>query len=85
MADPPVEVGAIQLTVACALPAVAVTEVGTPGDVAGVAVTVELDAEVPPELIAETRKSYEVPLVRPVAEYDVVGLFAARVVQALFM
>jgi hypothetical protein len=36
MAAPPFEVGAVQVTVACALPPLAETVVGAPGTVAGV-------------------------------------------------
>ena len=36
MGLPPFEAGGVKLTVACALPAVAVTFVGAPGTVAGV-------------------------------------------------
>ncbi len=67
MAAPPVEAGAVQLTVAEALPPVAVPMVGAPGVVAGVT---ELDwaeaVPVPTLLIAATVKVYVVPLVSPV-------------------
>ena len=57
MADPPVTVGAVQLTVAEAFAAVAVPMVGAPGTVAGVT---ELDAAdgrpVPMPLMAATLK-----------------------------
>jgi hypothetical protein len=42
MEAPPFEAGAVQLTLACALPAVAETAVGAPGTVAGVTL---LDAD----------------------------------------
>ena len=75
MALPPFEAGAVKLTVACALPAVAVTPVGAPGTVAGAAgVTLfdGLDAlPVPTEFVAVTLKVYAVPLVSPVT---VIGL-----------
>ena len=55
MADPPVEVGMVQLTVACALPAVAVTEVGVPGTVTGVTELEAVEADpVPAALVAVT-------------------------------
>ena len=66
MTDPPSEAGADQLTVACALPALAVTPVGAPGTVAGVT---ELDATeavlVPTALVAVTVNVYDVPFVSP--------------------
>ncbi len=62
--------GALKLTVALALPAVAETAVGTPGAVAGATgVTAEEAAEaapVPTLLVAVTVKVYAVPLVSPV-------------------
>jgi hypothetical protein len=61
------EAGAVQLTVAWAFPAVAVTAVGAPGSVAGV--TLFEGAEAGPEpftLAAVTVKVYAVPFVRPV-------------------
>ena len=54
MADPPVEVGMVQLTVACALPAVAVTEVGAPGVVIGIAVSEVDEGPAPAALFART-------------------------------
>ena len=54
MADPPVEVGMVQLTVACALPAVAVTEVGAPGAVIGIAVSDADEGPAPAALFART-------------------------------
>jgi hypothetical protein len=64
---PPFDDGAAQLTVACALPAVAVTPVGAPGTVAG---ATEFDGAeagpVPTALVAVTVKVYVVPLVSPV-------------------
>src|SRR3954452_2129917 len=75
MAAPPVVAGAVQLTVAVVLPAVAVPMVGAPGavGVAGAAtgVTAPDRAEkvpVPALLVAATSKVYAVPLVRPVME-----------------
>ena len=55
-AAPPVTVGALQETVAEALPTVAVTVDGAPGVVAGVAAAVVEAAEVPEALIAFTVK-----------------------------
>ena len=62
IALPPLEAGAVQLTVAWALPPVAVTAVGAPGAVAPGApgVTVLEGAELPPDpaaLAAETMKA----------------------------
>ena len=55
VAEPPVEEGAIQLTVACVLPAIAVTLVGAPGTVAGVTAFDALeDAPAPTVLVATT-------------------------------
>src|SRR4051812_21257335 len=70
MAAPPVLVGAVQRTVAEALPAVAAAPVGVPGAVAGAAGVTALDraeyAPSPAELVARTLKVYVVPGVRPV-------------------
>src|ERR687883_605476 len=67
MAAPPLEAGAVQLTLAEALPAVAVTAVGAPGTVAGVTLFDASDAAlVPTALVAVTVKLYAVPFVRPV-------------------
>src|SRR5207244_11935949 len=67
---PPSEAGAVQVTVAWALPLVAVTPVGAPGAVAGApGVTVLEGAELPPvpaALVAETMKAKVVPFVSPV-------------------
>ena len=61
---PPVEDGAAQLTIACALPAIAVTLVDAPGTVAGVTTLDALeDAPAPTALIPTTVKVYAVPLV----------------------
>ena len=62
------------MTVACALPAVAVPIVGAPGTVAGVTLFEGLDAgPAPITLVAFTVKVYAVPLVKPVT---VMGLDA---------
>jgi hypothetical protein len=59
--------GAAQLTVACPLPAVAVTLVGAPGGAAGVTLVDGSDVGPGPlALVAITVKVYDVPLVRPV-------------------
>ena len=52
---PPLSTGAPQLTVTCRSPGLAVTVVGEPGTVAGVAPAVALGDPVPPLLIADTR------------------------------
>ena len=59
--------GAVNVTLACALPAVAVTAVGAPGTVRGV--TLFDGAEAAPEpaaFVATTVNVYAVPFVRPV-------------------
>ena len=68
IAEPPVFVGAVKLTVALPLLPLAETLVGTPGAViAGVTADDALDAvPVPTELVAVTVKVYAVLLVRPV-------------------
>src|SRR5664279_4008888 len=67
--------GAVQDTVAAALPAVAVTPVGAAGAVGAVGVTAfELEAgPVPTVLVAETVNVYAVPLVNPVMATVVAG------------
>ena len=73
MADPPLLAGAIQETVACVFPAVAVTPVGAPGTVAGVTAFEGEDALlVPRPLVAVTVNVYEVPFASPVTVHDVV-------------
>ena len=53
--EPPVDNGALQLTMACVLPAVAVTLVGAPGTVAGVtALEAEDGTPAPMRLVATT-------------------------------
>ncbi len=57
MALPPLLPGAVKLTVACALPAVADTAVGAPGTVAGVTLLEAAEAALWPEpLVAFTVK-----------------------------
>jgi hypothetical protein len=67
IAEPPVEAGAVNVTVASPLPRTAETLVGAPGVVAG---TTELlvpeEILVPFAFVAVTVKVYVVPLVRPV-------------------
>jgi hypothetical protein len=66
MAEPPSLAGAEKLTVACALPAVAVPIVGAPGVVAGVTLLEAADAgPAPTPLVAVTVNVYAVPLARP--------------------
>ena len=68
--------GAVQLTVAEALPAVAVTPVGAAGAVGATGVTAPDGAEagpLPTPLVAVTMKVYAVPLVRPVTLAVVCG------------
>ena len=72
-ADPPLLAGAAHDTVACVLPAVAVTPVGAPGAVAGVTAVEGEDALLVPRLlVAVTVKVYAVPLASPVTVHDVV-------------
>jgi hypothetical protein len=67
IAEPPLLAGALKLTVACALPGVAVPMVGAPGTVAGVTLFDAAEgALVPTTLAAVTVNVYAVPLVRPV-------------------
>jgi hypothetical protein len=72
IALPPFDAGAVNVTDACALPAVAVPIVGAPGTVAGVTLLEDADAgPVPTELVAVTVNVYAVPLVKPAT---VIGL-----------
>ena len=68
IAEPPVFVGAVKLTVALPLLTVALIPVGVPGVVAaGVTEDEALEVvPVPTALVAVTVKVYAVPLVRPV-------------------
>ena len=70
IALPPLLVGAVQFTTTCAVPAVVVTVVGTPGIVYGVATVVALVIPVPTVFTAETRKVYAVAFVNPVTVYN---------------
>ena len=64
----------MKLTVACALPAVALTPVGAPGTVAGVTLLEGDDAGlVPALLVAVTVNVYAVPLVSPVTVMGLLG------------
>ena len=66
IAAPPLLAGGVNVTVACAFPATAVTAVGAPGLVTGVTVFDAPEAgPVPTLLVAVTVKVYAVPLVRP--------------------
>ena len=67
IADPPFDAGAVQETVACALPPVAVTLVGARGGPSGVTLFEAAEAgPLPAALVAVTVKVYELPLLRPV-------------------
>ena len=71
MALPPLDSGAVQLTVADALPRLAVTPVGASGTATGVTAFDAADAvPVPALLVAVTVKVYDVPLVSPVTVVD---------------
>ena len=66
IAEPPLEAGGVNVTVACALPAAAVPIVGGPGTAAGVTLLEGADAgPVPAALVAVTVNVYAVPLVSP--------------------
>lgn len=72
--EPPLLAGPVQLTVACAFPAVALRAVGAPGAV-GTAVGVtefdELLAGPDPALfVAVTVNVYDVPLLNPITVHD---------------
>ena len=59
---------------------VAVTDVGAPGAIAGIAAPDATDATpVPAEFVAVTVNVYEVPLVRPTTVHEVVGAVALQV------
>ena len=67
IAEPPFPAGALNVTVACAFPAIAMPMTGAPGTVAGVTALEAEDAgPLPTALVAITVKVYDVPLVRPV-------------------
>jgi hypothetical protein len=80
MGLPPLE-GAVQLTTAEPLPAVAVTAVGAAGGPAGVtAADCDEGRPVPTALVADTVKVYAVPLVNPVTVPVVAGGLPVTVV-----
>ena len=64
IAAPPLDAGAVHVTVACVFPAVAITFVGAPGTVAGVTVT-PADAGLVLPFVAVTVTVYVVPFVSP--------------------
>lgn len=67
IADPPFDDGAVQLTVACALPGVAAAPVGAPGTVRGITADEAVEvAPLPAMFVAVTANVYDVPLVSPV-------------------
>ena len=67
IAEPPLEDGAAQETLTCALPETPETPVGAPGTAAGITAAEATEATLlPTEFVAMTMKVYEVPLVRPV-------------------
>ena len=75
MVLPPLD-GAVQVTVAVVLPAVAVTPVGAAGAVGAVGVTADVGDDaplVPAPLVAVTTNVYAVPLVNPVTFKVVAG------------
>jgi hypothetical protein len=72
MALPPLLTGAVKLTDACVLPAIAVVSVGESGTVAGVTLFDGADAPLEPTALAATTVNvYAVPFVRPVTTCDV--------------
>jgi hypothetical protein len=77
IADPPLLAGAVNATIVCALPAVAVPIVGAPGTDEGVT---EFDAVLaglfPLAFVAITVKVYAVPLVSPVTVMGLAEPFA---------
>jgi hypothetical protein len=74
IADPPLLAGDVNVTVACALPPVAVPIVGAPGTVAGVTPFDAADAApVPSAFVAATVNVYAVPFVRPATVIAVHG------------
>ena len=66
MAEPPVELGAVKATLACALPEVTFPMVGAPGAARGITEAPAEATPVPAELVAVTVQEYVLPLVRPV-------------------
>ena len=77
IALPPVLPGAVKVTVACALPAVAVPMVGAVGTVAGVTLFDAADgALLPIALVAMTVQVTGMPLVNPITMIGDVALLA---------
>jgi hypothetical protein len=73
-AAPPLLAGAVNVTVACVLPPVAVPIAGAPGTVAGVTLLEAADAApVPTAFVAVTVNVYAVPFARPATTIDVHG------------
>ena len=71
IAEPPFDAGAVQVTVACAFPGVAITFVGAPEGPAGDTEVEALDATLLPiAFSALTVKVYPVPFVRPVTVHE---------------
>src|SRR6185436_20476995 len=69
MALPPLSAGAVKVTVACVLPAVALALVGAPGTVLGVTLFDGTEAGPgPAAFVAMTVNVYAVPLTSPVTE-----------------
>ena len=81
MVAPPLSTGAVQLTFAEPLPAVAVTPVGAPGaTVWGVTDVDGSEAlESPLPFVATTLKVYDEPFVKPVTTQVVLGAVAVQV------
>ena len=80
MEAPPLDEGAVQLTVACVFPAVARALVGAPGGPAGVTLLEGEEAGPDPRaLAAVTVNVYAVPLVSPVTVAEVVLPFTFAV------
>lgn len=79
IALPPLDGGAVHVTVACVSPGTALTAVGAPGAVAGVTAGEGKDAgPVPTVLAAVTVKVYAVPSTRPDTSADVVPAVVAK-------
>ena len=75
IALPPLLTGGVKVTLACALPPVAVTAVGDPGTDAGVTLFDAVDGALEPAaFVATTVNVYGVPFVRPVTTCVVVVL-----------
>ena len=74
----PVEARAMQETIACALPPIALTPVGTAGVPTMMALEAVDDALVPKELVAVTVNAWDVPFVSPVTVAEVVVVVAVK-------